>query len=183
MEQEISMSAIDRSVTVYYRPQRSCGQGNIFTGICLATGVCVLSRGGGVWSGGWWSGGCLVWGVAPPKFFGGGIFYFFYFFIFWFFLISLGTPPPPPPPEADSGIWSTSGRYASYWNAFLLDLIVSFTFYLFMSVWAICVEQTNTVCVVVRWSTLIQWNLYFTVTSCDGYLPFRATEFRSMSHK
>ena len=31
--------------------------------------------------------------------------------------------PPPrkqtPPPEADSGIWSISGRYASYWNAFL----------------------------------------------------------------
>ena len=23
------------------------------------------------------------------------------------------------PPEADSGIWSTSDRYASYWNAFL----------------------------------------------------------------
>ena len=23
------------------------------------------------------------------------------------------------PPEADSSIWSTSGRYASYWNAFL----------------------------------------------------------------
>ena len=34
------------------------------------------------------------------------------------------TPPPPPgqthPREPDSGIWSTSGRYASYWNAFLL---------------------------------------------------------------
>ena len=24
------------------------------------------------------------------------------------------------PPEADSSIWPTSGRYASYWNAFLL---------------------------------------------------------------
>ena len=30
-----------------------------------------------------------------------------------------GTPPPPPL-EADSSILSTSGRYASYWNAFLL---------------------------------------------------------------
>ena len=31
------------------------------------------------------------------------------------------TPPRPgrPPREADSSIWSTSGRYASYWNAFL----------------------------------------------------------------
>ena len=36
------------------------------------------------------------------------------------------TPPrtrqtPPPPREADSSIPSTSGRYASYWNAFLLN--------------------------------------------------------------
>ena len=49
--------------------------------------------------------------------------------------VHAGIPPPPPrsrppwsrpplprgetPPEADSGIRSTSGRYASYWNAFL----------------------------------------------------------------
>ena len=32
-----------------------------------------------------------------------------------------------PPPEADSGIRSTSGRYASYWNAFLL-IISNITF-------------------------------------------------------
>ena len=40
------------------------------------------------------------------------------------------TPPPPgkhaphptPPPEADSGIRSMSGRYGSYWNAFLFYL-------------------------------------------------------------
>ena len=30
--------------------------------------------------------------------------------------------PPPPPREADSSIRSMSGRYASYWNAFLLCL-------------------------------------------------------------
>ena len=29
-----------------------------------------------------------------------------------------------PPREADSGIRSTSGRYASYWNAFLLNLVI-----------------------------------------------------------
>ena len=23
---------------IYYRPQRSCGQGNVFTGVCLSTG-------------------------------------------------------------------------------------------------------------------------------------------------
>ena len=37
------------------------------------------------------------------------------------------TPPPsrlPSPREANSGIRSTSGRYASYWNAFLLNIIV-----------------------------------------------------------
>ena len=42
------------------------------------------------------------------------------------------TPPPPkqtpprsrPPTEADSGIWSMSGRYASYWNAFLYNVRV-----------------------------------------------------------
>ena len=31
--------------------------------------------------------------------------------------------PPPPPDQADSSIRSTSGRYASYWNAFLLSLL------------------------------------------------------------
>ena len=39
------------------------------------------------------------------------------------------TPPradTPPPRQADSGIQSTSGRYASYWNAFLLNLKVHF---------------------------------------------------------
>ena len=27
-----------RKVWYYYRPQRSCGQGNVFTGVCLSTG-------------------------------------------------------------------------------------------------------------------------------------------------
>ena len=40
--------------TCYYRPQRSCGQGNIFTGVCLSTG------GEGV---------CLsaCWDAIPPR--------------------------------------------------------------------------------------------------------------------
>ena len=34
----------------------------------------------------------------------------------------------PTPQEADSGIWSTSGQYASYWNAFLLHpFVILFT--------------------------------------------------------
>ena len=34
--------------------------------------------------------------------------------------VHAGIPARIPPPEADSGIRSMSGRYASYWNAFLL---------------------------------------------------------------
>ena len=107
-----------------YRPQRSCGQGNIFTPVCHS-----VHRGGSA---------SMHVGIppplrirppradtplpreqTPPR---------------------PGTPPdqappqsrppwtrhPPalpdhaPPPEADSSIQSTSGRYASYWNAFLL---------------------------------------------------------------
>ena len=94
-----------------YRPQRSCGQGNISTPVCHS-----VHRGGGV----------VVSHKAlrhptPPR---------------------SDTPPPPPRPdtppprtrhpppgEADSGIRSTSGRYASYWNAFLLlfSVVASFS--------------------------------------------------------
>ena len=123
----------------YYRPQRSCGQGNIFTPVCHSV------HGGG--------GFCLnaCWDTnppgpdpprpgthhrpgadtpqsrpppgtrSPPD-------------------LHTHTPPPsrsppeqtppgtppgsrhPPPGEADSSIRSTSGRYASYWNAFLFKL-------------------------------------------------------------
>ena len=77
----------------FYRPQRSCGRGYVFTGVCHSVN----------------GGGCL------PQ-----------------CMLGYHTPPPgsrhPPradhpgsrlPPEADSGIHSMSGRYASYWNAFL----------------------------------------------------------------
>ena len=118
----------------YYRPQRSCGQRNVFTGVCLSTG------GEGV---------CLsaCWDTRPPQDQadtppdqadppGPGRPH-------W----TRQTPPGPgrpprtrqtpwdqadtpqtrqtprdqadPPWEADCSIRSTSGRYASYWNAFL----------------------------------------------------------------
>ena len=96
--------------TYYYRPQRSCGQGYVFTRVCDS-----VNRGE-----------CLEQtppDQTPP----------------W----TRHTPPRPDPPgtkytppglstpprtkytspEADSGIRSTSGRYASYWNAFLFDII------------------------------------------------------------
>ena len=113
----------------HYRPQRSCGQGNVFTGVCLSTG------GEGVCLSACWDAipppdgepprmetppdGDPLDGEPPPG---------------W------RTPPdgeppqdgeprpprwrtPPgwrtPPRAVDSSIRSTSGRYASYWNAFL----------------------------------------------------------------
>ena len=89
-----------------YRPQRSCDQGNVFTGVCHS----FCSRGGRVSA-------SVHAGIppspqirqtpprtrqAPP--------------------LDQADPPGPgrqPPREADSSIRSTSGRYASYWNAFL----------------------------------------------------------------
>ena len=82
-----------------YRPQQSWGQGNIFTPVCHSVhrGVCLS----------------VCWDTTTPP--------------------RADTPrrsrtPPPgadtPPPEADSSKRSTSGRYASYWNAFLLRKMV-----------------------------------------------------------
>ena len=47
-----------------------------------------------------------------------------FFFFFWNFLISafFGDTPPPGP---DTGIRSTFGRYASYWNAFLFSCFLA----------------------------------------------------------
>ena len=113
--------------TTNYRPQRSCGQGNIFAPVCH-----YVHRGEGVVSH-----KVLRQRQNPPP--GQGT-----------HPQSRPPPPdqthtplnqtpppqtrhtppldkahpptrhsPPPPREADSGIRSTSGRYASYWNAFL----------------------------------------------------------------
>ena len=65
---------------------------------------------GGVWSRGvsnFFLGGGAVKG-GPPNFLGGN-----------FFLISAFFGDTPPPLGPDTGIRSTFGRYASYWNAFL----------------------------------------------------------------
>ena len=110
----------------FYRPQRSCGQGNVFTGVCLSTGGRVSAS---VHAGIPYPPGPGI--HTPPR--------------------NRETPPlgpgrpprdqadphpgtkqtspqdqaDPPrdqadlPREADSSIRSTSGRYASYWNAFL----------------------------------------------------------------
>ena len=49
---------------------------------------------------------------GDPHFLGGGNFFFDFCFLWGY------TPPPGP----DTGIWSTFGRYASYWNAFLFEM-------------------------------------------------------------
>ena len=76
----------------FYRPQRSCGQGYV-----LLVSVILLTGGGGLPQ-------CMLGYHPPPR---------------------EQTPPEqtPPPPEQTPpppGIRSMSGRYASYWNAFLL---------------------------------------------------------------
>ena len=84
----------------YYRPQRSWAKV-----ISLQASVCPHGGGGG---------GCLL------QIFGGASEIFFSFFkiyfppknFFW------DAHPPPPPPR-----WSMRGRYASYWNAFLFQLL------------------------------------------------------------
>ena len=92
----------DSDLTDYYRPQRSCGQGYVFTRVCDS-----------VHSGGMGGSpgretpplqGEPPLGSRPP---------------------GQGEPPradtPPTPREADCSIWSMSDWYASYWNAFLLN--------------------------------------------------------------
>ena len=89
----------------YYRPQRSCGQGNIFTPVCHSVhrGVCLRQNPLGA-------------DTPPPP--GADIPWVRH---------PLGAYNPPgsrhprqqTPPQAHSSIWSTSGRYSSYWNEFL----------------------------------------------------------------
>ena len=121
----------------FYRPQRSCGQGYVFTRVCHS-----VNTGGGVFA-------SVHAGIPSPRSRHpppgadppgtdtpprsrhtpgadtpqeqtppGSRPH-----------LGANTPPgsrhPLPPPEADSGIRSMSGRYASYWNAFLFKNINS----------------------------------------------------------
>ena len=112
----ISNTCASLLTSCHYRPQRSCGQGNIFTPVCHS-----VHRGEGVCLSACWDTIPRIRHQPPPD----------------------QTPPPRPgrtpqtrqtppqarqtppwtrqtPQEADSSIRSTSGRFASYWNAFLL---------------------------------------------------------------
>ena len=99
-----------------YRPQRSCGQGYVFTHVCDSVHGGVLRA------------APLPPGTRqnpPPR-------------------DQAETPPPdqadPPPQEEDCSIRSMSGRYASYWNAFLLNLLGQQKIFLFCGRWMSCVK-------------------------------------------
>ena len=88
--------------------QFSGGGSPIFRG-----GVGGVVEGGRVWLGGW------LRGVAGEVKGGTPTFFFFFEFFFDFCFLWGYTPSPGP----DTGIRSMFGRYASYWNAFLLDSV------------------------------------------------------------
>ena len=105
----------------YYRPKRSFGQGYVFTCVCDS----VHRGGGGYFSGGIFLGG-VFWG-GSPNFLGGflqifrgsifgGVSKFSGGVFFWGVLQIFGGG------GFSTGIRSTFGQDASYWNAFLLVL-------------------------------------------------------------
>ena len=99
MSMDFNLSEFNNIGTIYYRPQRSCDQGYVFTRVCDSVhraGVCPIA----------------CWDIYPPgprqtpprprytphvtK-----------------------TPPPRDQRHTPPGIRLMSGRYASYWNPFL----------------------------------------------------------------
>ena len=82
-----------------------------------------------------------------------------------------GRPPPDqadtPPPEADSSIRSTSGRYASYWNAFLCYIIILFIYFevSVLSVHIILFNYNNVIFIKINYT-----KLYF--TKCISWPSF-----------
>ena len=114
-----------------YRPQRSCGQGNIFTPVCQS----FCSQGGGHawWGGGacvarghaWWRGACVARGACMAK--GGmcgkgGMHGKGGACVMKGVCVAKGECVPCTPPSRDTTWYSRSmrGRYTSYWNAYLL---------------------------------------------------------------
>ena len=88
---------------VFTARKRSLGQGNVFTGICLSTGGGLASQNQKLHDQGASAssrGVCIRRGLHPGR----------------------GLDRPPSRYMGYYGIRSTSGRYASYWNAFLLSV-------------------------------------------------------------
>ena len=115
----------------YYRPQRSCGQG------CFYSCLWFCSRGGGWGSASVHAGIPPPWKQAPPA------------------REANTTPREARPPEAGTPpeIRSVTGRYASYWNAFLFHNgcpFINVTAALIYLTWKLCFTK----------STLLFWQKY-----------------------
>ena len=97
---------------IFTARKRSLGQGNMFTGVCLSTGRVPAPGGGACCRGVWSWGGCLLREGACLGGSGHG-----------------GVPAPGGCLLWEGGLVETPpddyccGRYASFWNAFLLTLI------------------------------------------------------------
>ena len=88
-----------QDTSIFTARKRSLGQGNIFAPVCHS-----VYGGGSTWVG-TPQAGIPPWAGTPPR------------------QVHLPWPGTPPwsgtPPATHAGIRSTSGRYTSYWNAFL----------------------------------------------------------------
>ena len=124
--------------SAFYRPQRSCGQGYVFTRVCDS-----VYRGGSA---------SVHAGIPTPP--GAGT-------------PQRQTPPgvgtpPTPRKQAPPGIRSMIGRYASYWNAFL------FIFQIFqVSFWRL-INETKVTCQlrVTGFAFYVTWMLASYCRSC-----------------
>ena len=102
-QEVVGSNPCSEMTNIFYRPQRSWGQGYIFTGVCDSVhgGAACVAGVGGSWRGACMAGrGVCVAGRA----------------------CMIRTPPGR---YYGYGIRSMSGRYAPYWNAFLLSLNLS----------------------------------------------------------
>ena len=125
----------------FYRPKRSFGQGNIFTPVCHSFcsqgGVCapdfaLIFRGGApdfalIWGGLFWGGFLQIFGGGSSRFWGGAP---DFALIFRGGILGGGCSSKFSGGVFSTGIRSTFGRYASYWNAFLYSLFFRFLFVL-----------------------------------------------------
>ena len=139
-------------------------EGYVFTGVCLSTGGCLPLV----------LGGCLPHTLPPPP---------------------LGRHPPPgqtppgqtpllgkhphlgrpPPCPVHAGIQSTSGKYASHWNAFLLKTY----FLLGRGVWCRAVVSAAKPPTKLWWKITPNYNSFFSFFNCKGWLIQRLLQIRS----
>ena len=106
-EAELSFSYSELEHSCNYRPQRSCGQGNVFTRVCHSVHI---GGSASVHAGIPPPGPDPLWHTPPGTHPSDTLWH-----------TPLWHTPLWHPPKAEPGIRSMSGRYASYWNAFLFN--------------------------------------------------------------